>query len=151
MTILDLILYVSLIGFYGCIAFSLNIKNSHLLKICVLLFVALQTFVSFVGYGMYIGFIDVESSFGLALSFGGIIIYGFAYIIVAIPFIVSRNEFKGWSKNLGWIALAGGICYCLILLFPLGMVGVVLFEISIIYLLFQGYYKSIEIEEPSSH
>ncbi len=128
---------VLLCAFYTSLAFTLDTK-SQLLKTCVFIFLGLELLSTGFGFYMYQGDSMISATdVGLAVSFQ--IIYGLSLIILSIPFFYARKQFTGIYQYLGIIAAIAGGCHITFLLFPVGILGFLLFEILLIALVFQAY------------
>ncbi len=125
--------------FYVSLGFSIQTR-SHLMKWCVIFFLLLEVISTGFGIYMYQGdsFIDA-TDIGLVLGFQ--VLYGISLIILSIPFFYIRKQLLGIFQYLGAICAVAGICHATFILFPIGIVGFLVFEILLVVLMFQ-YYQS---------
>ncbi|WP_194850714.1 helix-turn-helix domain-containing protein [Nonlabens antarcticus] len=134
------VLYSILLSvFYISLAFSMKTK-SHLLKTCVFIFLGLEILSTVFGYFWY------SASYAtMGVAIGLHILYAISLIILAIPFFYSRNQFEGIFKHLGLLLAIAGACNLTFVLFPIGVVLTLLFEVLLIALMFQFYQNGRKI------
>jgi hypothetical protein len=73
------------------------------------------------------------------------LVYALSLIILSIPFFYLKKSFCGIYKHHGLILAISGGCHLIFILFPIGIMGTLLFEVLLVVLLFQWYQKSIAI------
>ncbi|AZQ44816.1 helix-turn-helix domain-containing protein [Nonlabens ponticola] len=136
---IGLIMYLGLItSFY--LTFLLSIKErSPVMIACVIIFLFLEILGLIARFSWYKDTLYSFSKMQTGLAFMFQIIYGLSLVILAIPFLIKRKQFHGVFKNLGIILIVGGISHATFLLFPIGIIATLLFEILLIVMSFQLY------------
>lgn len=121
------------IAHYGKLNNNSFIKNTAFTAIAFLLiFYTLQNL-------FYSNSIDDKNGLGLVLSFSWLFLYGLMYFFLALGFFIQRAKLGELSKYTGIIGMVGGISFCLIILFPVGIIATLAFEVMLIILLYKAW------------
>lgn len=87
----------------------------------------------------YSDILDDQDGMGLVLSFSSLFLYGLMYLFLAIGFFTQRKKLGELGKWTGIAGIVGGISFCLIILFPVGILATLAFEIMLIILLYRAW------------
>ena len=131
-------------GFYLGIGYSMKTK-SHLLKSCIWIFLGIELLSSIYSFLWYVDDTQSTQWSDLAPAIFIQVAYGLSLIILAVPFFFARDQFTGIFRYLGVIALVAGICHLTFILFPIGIIGTLLFDILLVILMFQYYQRGREV------
>jgi transcriptional regulator with XRE-family HTH domain len=93
-------------------------------------------------YFFYQDTLSDDEGIGIVLSFSSLFLYGLMYLFLAVGFFINRNTLGEAAKWLGIIGMVGGISYCVIILFPIGIIATIAFEILLILLLYKTWDQS---------
>lgn len=77
-----------------------------------------------------------QSYFDIAMGASGLFVYGLGYIFLGIGLFTQRKDNGDHIKWAGIFGLVGGLGFALILLFPVGILCTLIFEILLVTLLF---------------
>jgi len=129
--------------FYVGFVWSLKIK-SWLLKVCTIIFLVLEilsTAASLIWYKSDMIIFWPTPMKGVEFIVFQCI-YAVSLIILSIPFVLIRKQFDGVYKYLGLTLAISGISHLTIILFPVGILGSLLFDIMLVTLILKTYQES---------
>ncbi|MBF4984131.1 helix-turn-helix transcriptional regulator, partial [Nonlabens mediterrranea] len=90
-------------------------------------------------YFFYSDLLDENEGLGTVLSYSSLFLYGLIYLFLAIGFFIHRDRLSELAKWTGIVGIVGGISFCLVVFFPLGMLATLAFEIMLIILLYKAW------------
>ncbi|EAS18614.1 hypothetical transmembrane protein [Flavobacteria bacterium BBFL7] len=90
-------------------------------------------------YFFYSDLLDENEGLGTVLSYSSLFLYGLIYFFLAIGFFIHRDRLSELAKWTGIVGIVGGISFCLVVFFPLGMLATLAFEIMLIILLYRAW------------
>lgn len=88
---------------------------------------------------LYSDIMNEYEGLGLVLSFSSLFLYGLMYFFLAIGFFIKRKELGELAKWSGIAGIIGGLSFCLIILFPLGILATLTFEVLLIIVLYRAW------------
>lgn len=100
-------------------------------------------------YFFYQDTLSDTEGMGLVLSFSSLFLYGLMYFFLSVGFFIHRNILGESAKWIGITGMVGGISYGVIILFPIGIITTIVFEIMLILLLYKVWdvSKSKKLQE----
>jgi transcriptional regulator with XRE-family HTH domain len=87
----------------------------------------------------YSDIMDGDGGLGLVLGFSSLFLYGLMYFSLAVGFFIKRKELGELAKWSGITGMVGGLSFCLIILFPVGILATLAFEVMLIILLYRAW------------
>jgi len=126
-------LFLIAIAHFGKSNENSMIKNASYVAIAFLiLFYILENL-------FYSDIMDEDEGLGLVLGFSSLFLYGLMYFSLAVGFFIKRKELGELAKWSGITGMVGGLSFCLIILFPVGILATLAFEVMLIILLYRAW------------
>ncbi|GAK76388.1 hypothetical protein JCM19296_1985 [Nonlabens ulvanivorans] len=134
--------YLTLTVLLIAIAHYGRLNESSLIKNASYGAIALLAIFYIIDFLFYSNFLDENEGIGMVLSYSSLFLYGLIYLFLAIGFFTHRVQLGELAKWAGIIGIIGGVSFCLIILFPLGILATLAFEIMLIILLYKAWDNS---------
>ncbi|WOI21851.1 helix-turn-helix domain-containing protein [Nonlabens ulvanivorans] len=134
--------YLTLTVLLIAIAHYGRLNESSLIKNASYGAIALLAIFYIIDFLFYSNFLDENEGIGMVLSYSSLFLYGLIYLFLAIGFFTHRVQLGELAKWAGITGIIGGVSFCLIILFPLGILATLAFEIMLIILLYKAWDNS---------
>ncbi len=131
--------YVAMSILLIAIAHYGRLNESSLIKNASYGAIALLAIFYIIDFLFYSNFLDENEGIGMVLSYSSLFLYGLIYLFLAIGFFTHRVQLGELAKWAGITGIIGGVSFCLIILFPLGILATLAFEIMLIILLYRAW------------
>ncbi len=111
-------------------------KNYRLFAYSALIFIGVNAVLRCWDVFYYMEGSTSQTYFDMAMALSGLFVYGLCYIFLGIGLFIQRKDSGDNIKWAGIFGLVGGLGFALILLFPVGILCTLIFEILLITFLF---------------
>ncbi|MDP5100674.1 MAG: hypothetical protein NWQ09_05045, partial [Nonlabens sp.] len=130
--------FIAMLGFYSVLALLFKIRKNSLAMVCIvclMVLIAGSDLFTLLSYPVNFGTSTASVILGVSLMF----LIGVVYVLLGVAIYRQREIYGDFEKWLGIIAVISGIGYAVIILFPVGIVGELVFEILLVSLFFKLY------------
>lgn len=121
------------IAHYGILNQNSLIKNAAYFAIAFLIVFYVLDNLS------YANALDYKKGLGFVVGFSYLFLNGLMYFFIAVGFFIQRVKLGELAKWTGIIGMVGGISFCLFVLFPVGIIATLAFEVLLIILLYKAW------------
>jgi transcriptional regulator with XRE-family HTH domain len=124
--------------FYGAVAYYASALGSYPVQVAAIVFAAMSflfAYYDYLGFQQGVFLSSAFTVFSLLMLFT----YGLLYIALGTAFFMQRQRLGVYVKWVGLTAIIGGIGYATLLLFPVGMLATLTFEVLLLIALLDQY------------
>lgn len=131
--------FIAITVFLIAIAHYGNSNNNSLIKNTAYGAIGYLAAFYFLETLFYSDILDDQEGLGLVLNFSSLFLYGLMYFFLGLGFFTDRNKLGELCKWIGITGMVGGLSFCLIILFPVGIIATLAFEVMLIILLYKAW------------